>query len=153
MSFVRATKLAPLALGLCLTAGATLLSATPSSAAPASNIGVSAALQSDLVQNVQYRRHGYYGHRGYYGPRGRYYGYRRGGAVAAGVIGGLALGAALGAAAAAPPPPPAAYYEPDYAEGYAGGDDWLAYCSSKYRSFDPRTGTYLGYDGLRHPCQ
>jgi hypothetical protein len=145
MSFVKSTKLAPFALGLCLAAGATLLSAAPSSAAPAGNIGVSAALKNDLVQDVQYRRHGYYG------PRGRYYGYRRGGAVAAGVIGGLALGAALGAAAAAPPPPPppAAYYEPDYAEG----DDWLAYCSSKYRSFDPRSGTYLGYDGLRHPCQ
>jgi hypothetical protein len=69
--------------------------------------------------------------------------------VAAGVIGGLALGAMLGAAASAPPPPPpAAYYEPD-----DGDDEWLAYCASKYRSFDPASGTYLGYDGLRHPCQ
>jgi hypothetical protein len=147
MSSVKSIKLAPLALGLCLAAGATLLSAAPSSAAPAGNIGASAALKNDLVLDVQWRRHGHYG------PHGRYYGHRRGGAVAAGVIGGLALGAALGAAAAAPPPPPAAYYEPDYEPDYAQGDDWLAYCSSKYRSFDPRSGTYLGYDGLRHPCQ
>ncbi|MGH6739994.1 MAG: BA14K family protein, partial [Bradyrhizobium sp.] len=22
----------------------------------------------------------------------------------------------------------------------------------RYRSYDPASGTYLGYDGLRHPC-
>ncbi|MGB9173724.1 BA14K family protein [Bradyrhizobium sp.] len=22
----------------------------------------------------------------------------------------------------------------------------------QYRSYDPRSGTYLGYDGFRHPC-
>jgi hypothetical protein len=145
-------KLAPLALGLCLAASAISMT-SPASAAPAGNLGASAALKNELVQDVQWRRHGYYGP---YRGGGRYYGYRGGGAVAAGVIGGLALGAALGAAAA-PPPPPVAYYEPDYAPdyapGYAEGGDWLAYCSSKYRSFDPRSGTYLGYDGLRHPCQ
>jgi hypothetical protein len=21
-----------------------------------------------------------------------------------------------------------------------------------YRSYDPQSGTYLGFDGLRHPC-
>jgi hypothetical protein len=21
-----------------------------------------------------------------------------------------------------------------------------------YRSYDPQSGTYLGYDGVRHPC-
>jgi hypothetical protein len=31
-----------------------------------------------------------------------------------------------------------------------GGDD--AYCRQTYRSYDPGSGTYLGYDGLRHPC-
>lgn len=149
MNLATRFKFAPLALGLGLAVGAMSLSITLASAAPAGNIGASAALKNELVQDVQWRRHGYGPYRG----GGRYYGYRRGGAVAAGVIGGLALGAALGAAAAAPPPPPAAYYEPDYAPDYAEGGDWLAYCSSKYRSFDPRSGTYLGYDGLRHPCQ
>ena len=28
----------------------------------------------------------------------------------------------------------------------------LAYCEQTYRSYDPASGTYLGYDGLRHPC-
>jgi BA14K-like protein len=27
-----------------------------------------------------------------------------------------------------------------------------AYCAQRYRSYDPASGTYLGYDGLRHPC-
>jgi hypothetical protein len=22
----------------------------------------------------------------------------------------------------------------------------------RYRSYDPRSGTYMGYDGQRHPC-
>lgn len=26
------------------------------------------------------------------------------------------------------------------------------YCSQRFRSYDPASGTYLGYDGLRHPC-
>jgi hypothetical protein len=31
-----------------------------------------------------------------------------------------------------------------------GGD--ANYCAQRYRSYDPASGTYLGYDGLRHPC-
>ena len=30
--------------------------------------------------------------------------------------------------------------------------DSTAYCQQTYRSYDPVSGTYLGYDGLRHPC-
>ena len=32
-----------------------------------------------------------------------------------------------------------------------GGD--ASYCAQLYRSYDPASGTYLGFDGLRHPCQ
>lgn len=50
------------------------------------------------------------------------------------------------------------YYGPDYyydtgpevAVVQGGGD--ASYCAQRYRSWDPATGTYLGYDGLRHPC-
>ncbi len=59
---------------------------------------------------------------------------------AAAAIFGLAAGAIAGAAAAG-----AANYDVD--------EGWLAACSRKYRSFDPSTGTYLGYDGRRHPCR
>ena len=27
-----------------------------------------------------------------------------------------------------------------------------SYCAQRYRSYDPASGTYLGYDGQRHPC-
>ena len=50
----------------------------------------------------------------------------------------------------------------DYDDGYAegpvvqvapgGGGDDVAYCMQTYRSYDPRSGTYLGNDGYRHPC-
>ena len=33
-----------------------------------------------------------------------------------------------------------------------GGGDSSAYCESRFKSYNPATGTYLGYDGLRHPC-
>lgn len=29
---------------------------------------------------------------------------------------------------------------------------WQNYCSNKYRSFNPNTGTFRGYDGLNHFC-
>ena len=39
--------------------------------------------------------------------------------------------------------------------GYAGGPpsgDAVTYCMQRFRSYDPQTGTYMGYDGQRHPC-
>jgi hypothetical protein len=26
-------------------------------------------------------------------------------------------------------------------------------CATRFHSYDPSTGTYLGFDGRRHPCQ
>jgi hypothetical protein len=77
-------------------------------------------------------------HRGYH-----HHGHNGGAAIA-----GFAAGAILGGALAAQPrygygP---GYYQP----GYDG--DAVAYCLSRFRSYDPRSGTYLGYDGYRHPC-
>jgi hypothetical protein len=39
---------------------------------------------------------------------------------------------------------------PSYSTGPGGGDE--NYCRQRFRSYDPRSGTYLGYDGMRHPC-
>ena len=39
------------------------------------------------------------------------------------------------------------------AHGRVGSDDWVAYCSAKYRSFDPDTGTYVTYEGEQLPCR
>lgn len=33
----------------------------------------------------------------------------------------------------------------------AGRDE--SYCARRFRSYNPATGTYLGFDGVRHPCQ
>jgi hypothetical protein len=56
-------------------------------------------------------------------------------------------------------------YSYDYSPGYyesnpgystsnystSAGQD-AAYCAQRFRSYDPGSGTYLGYDGQRHPC-
>ena len=39
-----------------------------------------------------------------------------------------------------------------YYEAPAAMDDDIAYCARRYRSYDPVSQTYMGYDGLRHPC-
>jgi len=98
-----------------------------------------------------------------------------------GVGGGFIAGAIVGGALAAPyyygpgyygggpyyygggpyyPAPPApAYYSgpaPGYGPGYGpprgGPGDAIAYCMHRFKSYDPRTGTYLGLDNARHPC-
>jgi hypothetical protein len=77
---------------------------------------------------------------------------------------GVAAGAAIGALGSY------AYYGGPSYDSYYYGDDYYyddspavavvpdtrgdsaAYCAQRYRSYDPASGTYLGYDGLRHPC-
>jgi hypothetical protein len=34
-----------------------------------------------------------------------------------------------------------------------GSPEWYDYCSAKYRSFNPDTGYYRGYDGQYHLCR
>jgi hypothetical protein len=38
-----------------------------------------------------------------------------------------------------------------YATSYEDGND-AGYCQQRFRSYDPSSGTYMGYDGLRHSC-
>lgn len=50
---------------------------------------------------------------------------------------------------------PVAYDEPRYhyqATIEPWTADWYDYCSDRYRSFKPRSGTYTGYDGQQHFC-
>ena len=45
------------------------------------------------------------------------------------------------------------YYYPDYYGGYAANDGAnVSSCEARYHSYNPATGTYLGYDGHRHYC-
>ena len=73
--------------------------------------------------------------------------------LGAGLLGGAIVGGALAAPYYYGEPyyyPPAAYGPGYYPAPGIGGD--ASYCASRYRSYDPATGTYLGYDGVRHPC-
>lgn len=140
-----------LTIAAVLVGGALL--AAPASAAPiGAASGPALALAqggSDLVETVQYRRYGY-------GPRYGY-GYRgpsRGAAVGAGIAAGV-LGGALAAGALAGP----RYYEPapvyvaPRAYGYGVEDvDAVAYCSRRFRTYDPETGTYIASGGVVRAC-
>ncbi|MCA6107278.1 BA14K family protein [Bradyrhizobium cenepequi] len=44
------------------------------------------------------------------------------------------------------------YYDDSAAVAAAPGGGDIAYCQQRYKSYDPASGTYLGYDGQRHPC-
>lgn len=69
---------------------------------------------------------------------------------------GFAAGAIIGGALAAPYyyggyrpyyPAPVYYYADPLPPGGA-----VDYCMRRYRSYDPRSGTYVGYDGYRRAC-
>ncbi len=124
-------------------AGLIAMAATPASAKPepSSTALVKSAVASD-VSEVRWRH--------------------RGGGIAAGLATGLILGGIIGASPYYYGGPPAyygpayyppGYYGPAYGPRYYGPPGWQAYCFSRYRSFDPMSGTYLGYDGRRHYCR
>ncbi|EJF77248.1 hypothetical protein MCO_01427 [Bartonella sp. DB5-6] len=86
-----------------------------------------------------------------------------GDALAAGIL-GLAAGAILGNVLKQPKQPTIVYqtapqnqviyevqstYQPLQQSQIS---DWLKYCKKKYRSFNPKTGTFRGYDGAEHFC-
>jgi BA14K-like protein len=132
------------ALAFGLASGAALFPTGPASALPLSPAAGGTGLAAQLAQvapMVQVRH--------------------RGGGFAAGIIGGMILGGILGAQG---PyyyhrpyyyygyPPPYYYHPPYYYRPYVYRDPAVAYCLRRFKSYDPYSMTYLGYDGLRHPC-
>jgi hypothetical protein len=107
-------------------------------------------------------RGGTVAHRGAVGVGGGAVGYRgagvyRGGYYRPGV--GVAAGAVVGGAIAASQPWYGGYggYDNNYYGSNPGyystsGDQDAAYCAQRFKSYDASSGTYLGYDGQRHPC-
>ena len=161
-----AAKAALLGLGLALASAPQALAAAPASSVTSATSSLETARQiaagATPADFTQFRRGGRaFGSRGVrgvrrfrggrpgirrgYGFRGRPgygygYGYRRrsnGAAIGAGIA-GLAAGAIIGGALS-------------QAQGAPAGNA-VAYCSQRFRSYDPGSGTYLGFDGARHAC-
>ncbi|MCO4315830.1 BA14K family protein [Phyllobacterium sp. 21LDTY02-6] len=117
---------------------------------------VVAPLSSASADHHRWRRHH---HRG------------GGDALAAGAI-GLAAGALIGGALAQPREPEVVYRDYDdrrvyrepvrvyrevrapryYGSAEPWSREWYRYCSDRYRSFNPETGTFRGYDGRDYFC-
>ena len=128
-------------ISVAILAGATAVtSLQPAAAAPLMmNPGNTQSAASN-IETVQYRRHGGHGwrHHHRHGWRRGYHGHGYYGNGAA-VLGGLAAGAIIGGAIA-------------NSQAQARGGDAVAYCSQRFKSYDPASGTYMGYDGNRHAC-
>jgi hypothetical protein len=137
--------------------------------APAARIGGGGVRMGGGGAVAQFRSGGggavaqFHGGGGGAGYRGGGGGYRRGGGgFIPGAVAGAVIGGALDSYAYYGGP---GYYAPGYDDGQyyddgavavvpapVGGDDAVAYCMQTYRSYDPASGTYLGFDGLRHSC-
>ena len=115
------------AVAIVLGASASISPAAAAPMTPAAGSEMLAASASPLT-SVQYRRW-HHRHQGWH--------YRRHYGQGAAALGGLAAGAIIGGA---------------IANSQARANDAIAYCAQRYRSYDPASGTYLGYDGNRHPC-
>ena len=125
---------------------------------PASSQGVYRSVHPGVGHGYagQSQTRSQYQYRGYAGGQGR--GYATGAGVAA-----LAAGAIIGGVIASqnqgyyPVETYPVYSDPGYVYGnvapveYSDGDS-VAYCEQTYRSYNRASGTYLGYDGFRHPC-
>jgi hypothetical protein len=108
-------------------AGSMVVMAPMAAAAPAGYYGGDA-----YTQNVRWYPRDR--HRYYYGHNRYYHRHNDGGAALAAGLFGFITGAFVGSA----------LNQPAY-----GGDP---YCAQRFRSYNPATGTYTGYDGLQHPC-
>lgn len=84
--------------------------------------------------------HGHHGHGhgygGYYGYPGFYWGYPSLWMNYGGLYNGYGYD----------------YYDYDD-RSYGGGGSHVQWCRDRYRSYNPRTDTFMGYDGRRHRCR
>lgn len=138
---------------------ATLIGAAPLVAAETASAG-GRVYYRDGHSHPAGRTH--YPYRPYYGP---------GPGAGAGFVAGAALGLGAGLLIARPPPPvyyapppppvyyvppPAAYYPPPPPPVYynrSWTEAHIEWCLARYRSYNPATNTFTGYDGLQHECR
>jgi hypothetical protein len=143
---------------------AAITTSAPAFAAPAGNSRLLSAAVPAQAQTVRWRGHGWRGAAPFVGG------------LAAGAIVGSALGS-NGYSYRGP-----AYdnyaetyadnyaygggYAPNYSDNYVGnyadnyddnyvgdtGGNAIVACAQRFRSYDPESQTYMGYDGIRHSC-
>lgn len=123
----------------------------------------SAPVVGSIIGTSEAQAQYYGGGRGHYrggpryvAPRGHHRNYRsnrrsNSGAVIGGAIAGIAAGAIIAGAANSQPryvqQAPVQYRPQPWTQ------EWYQYCSQRYRSFDPRSGTFQPYNGPRRMCQ
>lgn len=100
---------------------------------------------------------GWRGNEGWRGDRDRDRDQNRG--FVSGLVTGVVIGGALASQSYYGGP---GYYEDYYDDPAASapaaappvpvGDDAVAYCIQNFSSYNPASGTYLGNDGVPHPC-
>lgn len=71
-----------------------------------------------------------------------------GAGIAAGVIGGVIIGNAIANSRRKDDD----YYDDEPRRRVEVDDDEIEYCMRRFKSYDPDSGTYMGYDGVRHSC-
>ncbi|MGZ5876330.1 MAG: BA14K family protein [Bradyrhizobium sp.] len=150
------------AIALALMVAASPWPVAPAGALPVSSTAVLRHAAAAPVETVQYRRGWHGGGRGVGVGAGFVAGAIIGGAIAGSGPYGYGPGPYGYSGYAAP-----GYVQPGYVDqgyvdqgdlddGYAavvpGGGGGAAYCAQRYRSYDPASGSFLGFDGLRHPC-
>ncbi|WP_411032894.1 BA14K family protein [Shinella sp. BYT-45] len=126
-------------------------------AVAATTLTATAGLAEARDRDGYWRGDGYRHHRRHRGDRD---------ALIGGAL-GLATGMIIGGAIASQPryDERRVYVEPEYypeperrviyrpAPSYEPWtQSWYEYCSRRYRSFNPDTGTFVGYDGREHFC-
>ncbi|MCT7374827.1 BA14K family protein [Chelativorans salis] len=144
-------------------------------------LAVAATALATVPANADHWRHGGYGDYSRYERHGwheRHYVRKKKGSdgdlVAAGVL-GLAVGAIAAGVLTQPRQPSRVYIDPPapqptyrYERNYyrtaptyrstasyspePWSREWYRACDARYRSFDPQSGTFMGYDGQRHFC-
>ena len=112
--------------GACLLSGPTATTAAPLAGAMSKHVAAQAG-DTSLVIQVQ-RRGRFRGGRGGGGGGGG----NAAGAAAAGAAAGLLLGVIIASE--------------------AQRQQAANYCAQRYRSYDRASGTFMGRDGVRHPC-
>jgi hypothetical protein len=118
---------------LCILGSAMVALAQPAAAAPLLDKG----LAPSTLTNVEPVRYGGWHHNGWRHGWHRGAGWRRGYYRPGPALGALAAGAIIGSA---------------IASSQARMPTAVAYCEQRFKSYDPASGTYLGYDGERHAC-